>query len=110
MRWLCWILPHKWIGAFDPQYEQCEHCPKIRPKPKTLPKLPCGTMHCPYPECQDWCSPPSSHKTENGTVFVKWDTTCAHCKQPIRWTRKKDKWGSYTDEWHEPWAIVEGQP
>lgn len=105
MRWLCWFAPHKWIASIAPEVEQCERCPKLRPKPAAR-ELPRGTRPCPYPDCSGWCAPPQLEYLKNGITYSiihrTWE--CQDCKRSIRWER-----GRLSSEWPANMPIaVEG--
>jgi hypothetical protein len=100
MRWLCWILPHRWVDGFDPKQLVCCRCDKIIKKARLVPN---GTRACPHLECDGWVAPPP-HK-EKGEVIVWQDKKCSHCKRRVRWERPINSWGTYEyGEWPDPVA------
>lgn len=83
----CWLIGHDWVGGFDPHFQSCTRCGRVRPKKFK------GAKECPY------CSRPV-----NTPLKGDWDTVtqCPHCDKKMKWHREYS-----ADPWGEPELIID---
>lgn len=87
----CWLIGHNWVGGFDPHFQSCTRCAKVRPKKFK------GAVECPF------CNRPNT-KPHRG-IRDSWETVtkCVHCDKKLRWSRE---WS--WDEWdNHPTLIID---
>jgi len=79
----CWLIGHNWVGGYDPHFQSCTRCARVRPKKFK------GTVECPY------CNRPVNKPDMNAG---SWSciSKCIHCEKKLRWSREYtcDNWGS----------------
>lgn len=83
---LCWFFEHKWSPGFDPHFEQCLRCSRVRPKQFK------GCVPCAY------CARPVTKPIKTQAYVDIWVAIlpCPHCGKKNKWEREyaNDDWGS----------------
>lgn len=88
----CWLIGHNWVGGYDPHFQSCTRCDKVRPKKFK------GARECPY------CSRPVNTPIESPLSVDPWNaiTNCVHCGKKLKWHR-----GYSHDTWPDPELIID---